>query len=270
MDRKKLISLIKLKKSFLCIGLDSDIEKIPKHLLVYEDPILEFNKSIIDATKDLCVAYKLNIAFYECNGVKGWQTLKNTLDYIPKDIFTIADAKRGDIGNTSNMYAKAFFENMNFDSITVSPYMGSDSVKPFLSFNDKWVILLALTSNKGSIDFQHLSSDNKPIYQHVIEQSSSWGDINNIMYVIGATNAEYLKKIRMIIPDHFLLVPGVGAQGGSLENVINFGMTKDCGLLVNSSRGIIYAGLNKDFATLARDEAIKIKLKMQLALNKFL
>ena len=264
MNKQELINQIKLKKSFLCIGLDTDIQKIPEHLLKFDDPIFEFNKQIIDSTKDLCVAYKLNTAFYESNGINGWKSLMKTIEYIPKNIFSIADAKRGDIGNTSKMYAKTFFETMDFDSITVNPYMGSDSVEPFLDFNNKWVILLALTSNKGSEDFQNFSNQsNVKLYQQVLEKSMNWSDDSRIMYVVGATKSDSLKEIRKIIPDHFLLIPGVGAQGGSLDDVVKFGMNKDCGLLINSSRSIIYAGHGENFAENARKAALKIKLEME-------
>jgi len=264
MNKQELINQIKLKKSFLCIGLDTDIQKIPEHLLKFDDPVFEFNKQIIDSTKDFCVAYKLNTAFYESNGINGWKSLMKTIEYIPKNIFSIADAKRGDIGNTSKMYAKTFFETMDFDSITVNPYMGSDSVEPFLDFNNKWVILLALTSNKGSEDFQNFSNQsNVKLYQQVIEKSMNWSDDSRIMYVVGATKSDSLKEIRKIIPDHFLLIPGVGAQGGSLDDVVKFGMNKDCGLLINSSRSIIYAGHGENFAENAREAALKIKSEME-------
>ncbi|MCH7402827.1 orotidine-5'-phosphate decarboxylase [Belliella kenyensis] len=270
MDKLTLFKQIQEKKSFLCIGLDTDLHKIPKHLLEYEDPIFEFNKQIIDATKDLAVAYKPNTAFYEALGAKGWQSLARTLDYIPNDIFTIADAKRGDIGNTSRLYAQAFFDRMNFDSITVAPYMGVDSVSPFLSFEGKWVILLALTSNEGSQDFQMIQSgDGKPLFQHVLEKSQEWGSANNLMYVVGATRGEFIAEVRKIVPDHFFLVPGVGAQGGSLEEVAKYGMNAHCGLLVNSSRGIIYASDGEDFAQVARDEARKLQAEMEELLQKF-
>jgi len=269
MTRQEIITQIKKKKSFLCIGLDADIKKIPTHLLELEDPIFEFNKQIIDSTKDFCVAYKPNIAFYESIGVRGWNSLQKTLDYIPKDIFTIADAKRGDIGNTSNMYARAFFENMNFDSITVAPYMGSDSVTPFLAFKDKWAIVLALTSNKGGFDFQKIESETgKQLFEQVIETSKEWGNDENMMYVVGATRAEELLEIRAIVPDHFLLVPGVGAQGGSLRDVAKYGLNKDCGLLVNSSRGIIYAGNGVDFAVKAKKVAHKLQQEMAVILSE--
>ena len=264
MNKEQLTKEINKKKSFLCIGLDTDISKIPNHLLSSEDPVFSFNKEIIDATKDLCVAYKLNIAFYESGGFKGWESLMKTIKYIPDEIFTIADAKRGDIGNTSKMYAKTFFENMDFDSVTVSPYMGSDSVEPFLQFKNKWVILLALTSNKGSADFQNIvDQDNNMLYKNVISISSKWGSDENIMYVVGATKADSLIEIRKIIPNHFILVPGIGAQGGNLSEVAKYGMNKECGLLVNSSRSIIYSGNGVDFAQKARNSALKIKLEME-------
>jgi len=269
MNKEELVHQIKSKRSFLCIGLDTDIKKIPIHLLELEDPIFEFNKQIIDATKDLCVAYKPNIAFYESLGVSGWISLQKTLDYIPKNIFTIADAKRGDIGNTSSMYARAFFENMSFDSITVAPYMGSDSVTPFLEYKDKWAIVLSLTSNKGGLDFQNIKGENgKQLFEQVLETSQNWGTDKNMMYVVGATRSEQLSEIRKIIPNHFLLVPGVGAQGGSVEDVAKYGMNDDCGLLVNSSRGIIYASSDIDFAEKAREEAEKLQHKMDILLSE--
>ena len=269
MTRQELINQIKKKNSFLCIGLDTDIKKIPTYLLELEDPIFEFNKQIIDATKDLCVAYKPNIAFYESMGVSGWNSLQKTLDYIPTNIYTIADAKRGDIGNTSRMYAKGFFENMSFDSVTVAPYMGSDSVTPFLEFKDKWAIVLALTSNKGGLDFQKIEDENgKQLFEQVLETSKEWGTDENMMYVVGATRAEELLEIREIVPNHFLLVPGVGAQGGSLKDVAKYGLNKDCGLLVNSSRGIIYSGNNVDFAGKAKIEAQKLQQEMAVILSE--
>ena len=269
MTRQELIFQINKKQSFLCVGLDTDIKKIPTYLLEFEDPIFEFNKQIVDATKDFCVAYKLNIAFYESMGVSGWKSLQKTLDYIPNDIFTIADAKRGDIGNTSSMYAKAFFENMHFDSVTVAPYMGSDSVTPFLKFKDKWAIVLALTSNKGGLDFQKIEDKNgKQLFEKVLETSIQWGSDENMMYVVGATRAEELLEIRAIIPNHFLLVPGVGAQGGSLKDVAKFGLNSDCGLLVNSSRGIIYAGNDVDFSQKAEIEAKKLQQEMAVILSE--
>jgi orotidine-5'-phosphate decarboxylase len=268
MTRQELIEQIKAKKSFLCVGLDADINKIPSHLLELEDPIFEFNKQIIDATKDICVAYKPNTAFYESQGSKGWDSLQKTIDYIPNEIFTIADAKRGDIGNTSKMYASAFFENMNFDSVTVAPYMGEDSVKPFLSFEDKWVILLALTSNKGADDFQFFQEGETRLFEKVLAQSKQWGNETNLMYVVGATRPEMFTEIRKIVPDSFLLVPGVGAQGGELSEVCKYGMNKDCGLLINSSRGIIYAGNEENFAEEARNAALTIQKEMSILLEQ--
>lgn len=267
MTKQELVSQIFNKKSFLCVGLDTDPTKIPKHLLDFSDPIFEFNKRIIDATKDYCVAYKPNIAFYEAAGVKGWESLQKTLEYIPKECFTIADAKRGDIGNTSNLYARAFFDKdssgLDFDSVTVAPYMGADSVLPFLEFKNKWVILLALTSNKGSEDFQFSElSEGGRLFEKVLETSKLWGDDQNMMYVVGATQAESLTEIRKIIPDSFLLIPGVGAQGGSLAEVSKYGLNKDCGLLVNSSRAIIYASSGEDFAERAAEEARKVQQEM--------
>ena len=263
MTREELVAEIKKKQSFLCVGLDTDLNKIPTHLLDLEDPIFEFNKTIIDSTKDFCVAYKPNIAFYESLGEKGWESLRKTLDYIPKNIFTIADAKRGDIGNTSNLYARAFFENSDFDSVTVAPYMGEDSVTPFLAYDNKWVILLALTSNKGALDFQQqvLASGEK-VFEKVLKVSSQWGTPNNLMYVVGATRGEDIGEVRKHVPNHFFLVPGVGAQGGSLNDVVEYGITSDCGLLVNSSRGIIYASSGNDFGDKAKEEAQKIQFEM--------
>ncbi len=263
MTKEALVGQIFEKKSFLCIGLDTDLNRIPTHLLQLDDPIYEFNKAIIDATHDLCVAYKPNIAFYESLGAKGWQSLEKTLHYIPKNIFTIADAKRGDIGNTSRMYAKTFFDQMPFDSVTVAPYMGEDSVAPFLEHQEKWVILLALTSNKGSLDFQMtMQENNKPLYHKVMEKAMQWGSSEQLMFVIGATHPERFAEIRKIAPDHFFLVPGVGAQGGDLASIAKFGMNDQVGLLVNSSRGIIYAGSGKDFATEARNAAKKLQSQM--------
>lgn len=300
MNYEQLVAEIKRKKSFLCVGLDTDITKIPKHLLDSADPVFEFNKQIIDATKNYCVAYKPNIAFYECMGAKGWETLARTLDYIPKDIFTIADAKRGDIGNTSTMYAKTFFEQYAFDSVTVAPYMGSDSVKPFLEFKKKWVILLALTSNPGAEDFQRLEvegqksevgsqrleveseeaggrrqedrKESRKLFEMVLRQSQQWGAKENMMYVVGATRAEMFKEVREIVPEHFLLVPGVGAQGGDLKEVCKYGLNRNCGLLVNASRSIIYAGNGTDFAGKAAAEAQKMQGEMEelLVENNFL
>ncbi|KAA8486312.1 orotidine-5'-phosphate decarboxylase [Arcticibacter tournemirensis] len=267
MKREQLIDQIRLKKSFLCIGLDTDIDKIPNSLLDTEDPVFEFNKKIIDATKDFCVSYKINTAFYESRGLAGWTSLIKTFEYLPKDCFSIADAKRGDIGNTSEMYAKAFFDpgssGMSFDSVTVAPYMGADSVKPFLSFEDKWVILLALTSNQGSKDFQFLTSDGGGmLFESVLNTAKEWGSDENMMFVVGATRGEAFLTIRKHVPNHFLLVPGVGAQGGSLDDVCKFGMNQDCGLLVNSSRAIIYASSGEDFAEAARREAKKVQQEM--------
>ena len=267
MTREDLFRQIKRKRSFLCIGLDTDIRKIPPHLLNEEDPIYEFNKQIIDATKDLCVAYKPNIAFYESMGVEGWESLRKTLNYIPKDIFTIADAKRGDIGNTSNMYARAFLEEMDFDSVTVAPYMGSDSVKPFLDFEGKWAIVLALTSNTGGLDFQMIEdADGVPLYKNVLRIVKDWGE--NIMFVVGATRADMLREIRAIIPERFLLVPGIGAQGGNLEEVAENGLNNQCGLLVNSSRGIIYASSDERFADVAREKSMDLQQQMELQMVK--
>jgi orotidine-5'-phosphate decarboxylase len=283
MTRQELYSEIKKKKSFLCIGLDTDLKKIPRHLHKSADPIFEFNKQIIDSTHDLCVAYKPNVAFYESLGSVGWEALEKTADYLKrfKDIFTIADAKRGDIGNTSSMYAQAFFGAMDFDSITVAPYMGEDSVTPFLQYEGKWVILLALTSNKGANDFQTspLSLDSRAngegwerssgaggevkLFEQVLQTSRQWSNADNMMYVVGATRAEMLADVRKIVPDHFLLVPGVGAQGGSLQEVAKYGMNKECGLLVNSSRNIIYASDKEDFASKAREEAMKMQREME-------
>lgn len=270
MTTQHLIGQIQIKKSFLCIGLDVDLTKIPQHLLELEDPIFEFNKALIDATHDLCVSYKPNTAFYEAYGIKGWQSLEKTINYLNEkypNIFTIADAKRGDIGNTSTMYAKAFLEDLNFDSITVAPYMGKDSVEPFLAFENKHAIMLALTSNEGAFDFQTKNVDGKELYKVVIETSKSWKNSQNLMYVVGATKAEYFTEIRKIIPDSFLLVPGVGAQGGSLQEVCKYGMSKNVGLLINSSRGIIYASNGTDFAEKARSEALKMQLEMETIIN---
>lgn len=266
MTTQQLIEQIQQKKSFLCVGLDVDLNKIPEHLFNTEDPIFEFNKAIIDATHDLCVAYKPNIAFFEAYGIKGWISLQKTIAYINEnypEIFTIADAKRGDIGNTSSMYAKAFFEDLEFDSVTVAPYMGKDSVEPFLAFEDKHTIMLALTSNEGAFDFQTLQVEGKELYKHVIETSKSWKNNQNLMYVVGATKAEYFVEIRKMIPDSFLLVPGVGAQGGSLQEVCKYGMNTNVGLLINSSRGIIYASKGEDFAVKAREEALKLQKEME-------
>lgn len=269
MTTAQLTAQIREKKSFLCIGLDVDLDKIPNHLLETEDPIFEFNKAIIDATHDFCVAYKPNTAFYEAYGLKGWKSLEKTIAYLNEnhpEIFTIADAKRGDIGNTSSRYAQAFFEDLNFDSITVAPYMGKDSVEPFLAFENKYTIVLALTSNEGAFDFQTKLTDGVELYKRVLETSKTWTNAHNLMYVVGATKAEYFREIRTIVPDSFLLVPGVGAQGGSLQEVCRYGLNAQVGLLVNSSRGIIYASGGKDFAEQARIEAEKLQREMELYL----
>ncbi len=263
------------KQSFLCIGLDSAIEKIPSHLLSLDDPVFEFNKQIIDATHDLCIAYKPNIAFYESRGAKGWKSLEKTLNYLNKnypELFLIADAKRGDIGNTSKEYAKAFFKQMDFDAITVAPYMGKDSVEPFLSFKGKWVIVLALTSNTGAQDFQFswLPDENMYMYEKVINETVKWGSNENTMFVVGATKAEHLKAIRKLVPNHFLLVPGIGAQGGSLQEVVVNGINKNCGLIVNSSRGIIFASNERNFAEAAREKALLLQEEMSALLKKYL
>ncbi|WP_299115004.1 orotidine-5'-phosphate decarboxylase [uncultured Winogradskyella sp.] len=271
MTTTQLINQIKKKQSFLCIGLDVDLDKIPKHLLKEEDPIFAFNKAIIDATHHLCVAYKPNTAFYEAYGIKGWQALEKTINYLNKnhpDIYTIADAKRGDIGNTSTMYAKAFFDDLGFDSVTVAPYMGKDSVEPFLAFKDKHTILLALTSNQGAYDFQTKTVDGVEVYKEVLKISKTWKNSENLMYVVGATKAEYLAEIRQIIPENFLLVPGVGAQGGDLQDVCKYGMTDDVGLLINSSRGIIYASQSEDFAEAATNKALALQAEMKEILAK--
>ena len=271
MNHLELFDNIVRKRSFLCIGLDSEIGKIPESLKKMKDPVLEFNKKIIDATHEYAVAYKPNVAFYESSGAEGWLTLEATVKYLRKkhpDIFVIADAKRGDIGNTSKMYAKAFLENMPFDAVTVAPYMGEDSVTPFLTYKDKWVILLALTSNKGADDFQYHDEDGLKLYQRVLTVSQKWGSLDNLMYVVGATRAEMLKDIRKIVPDHFLLVPGVGAQGGSLKEVAKYGMTSKCGLLVNSSRGIIFADNTEDFARVAGEKAKEMQTEMECYLTE--
>lgn len=265
MNKEQLVKQIKAKKSFLCVGLDTDINKIPKHLLSEDDPIFSFNKAIIDATADYAVAYKPNTAFYEVYGAKGWISLEKTVDYIKAnypEMFVIADAKRGDIGNTSANYARAFFEGLKADAVTVAPYMGVDSVEPFLGFDDKWVILLALTSNKGSKDFQYLNIEGKELYKKVLEKSTEWADSNKMMYVVGATHPEELGEIRKILPEHFLLVPGVGAQGGDLHAVAKYGLNNEYGLIVNSSRGIIYASNGEDFAERAAEEARKLQEQM--------
>ncbi|WP_460693300.1 orotidine-5'-phosphate decarboxylase [Mucilaginibacter puniceus] len=272
MSRRQLIDQIKQKKSFLCVGLDTDIDKIPDFLKSYPDPIFEFNKRIIDATQDLCVSYKPNAAFYEAYGVKGLQSLIGTWKYLPKNTLNIIDAKRGDIGNTSDKYARAFFDEassgMSFDAITITPYMGNDSVTPYLAYDGKWIILLALTSSAGSKDFQYLTTENGFLYEAVIKKANTWAGADRIMYVVGATKSTEFIAIRQYAPDNFLLVPGVGAQGGSLADVCQYGMTKDCGLIVNASRSIIYAGNGEDFADAARAEALKIQQQMQVELEK--
>lgn len=272
MNQEQLFEQIQKKRSFLCVGLDSDIQKIPKYLLSAADPVLAFNRKIIDATAEFAVAYKPNLAFYESLGWQGWHTLEKTVEYIKSKypgIFLIADAKRGDIGNTSNLYARAFFEKLDFDAITVAPYMGEDSVKPFMNYPEKWVILLALTSNKGAFDFQFLEDKKSgdQLFESVLKTSQTWGTTENMMYVVGATKAEKLEEIRKIVPDHFLLVPGVGAQGGSLQEVAKFGLNKKCGLLVNSSRGIIYASKEKDFAAKAKEAAAEVQKEMAKLLD---
>ncbi|PKV66358.1 orotidine-5'-phosphate decarboxylase [Pontibacter ramchanderi] len=272
MTREKLFEQILQKKSYLCIGLDTDPKRLPEHLLDHEDPVFEFNRQIVEATADLCVAYKPNIAFYEAQGPKGWVSLEKTLEIIPEEIFTIADAKRGDIGNTSELYARAFFETMNFNSITVAPYMGADSVKPFLVQPGRWVILLALTSNPGSKDFQmlKLSDGNEEyLFEQVLRESANWASVGQMMYVVGATQGEYIERVRAIVPNHFLLVPGVGAQGGSLEEISRLGMNQQCGLLVNSSRAIIYASSGRDFAEKAREAALEVQKEMEQYLEQY-
>ncbi len=272
MNRQELIKQIKDKKTFLCVGLDTDIKKIPQHLINNtEDPVFEFNKSIIDATAPYCVAYKPNIAFYECEGINGWRSLERTVKYLKENYpnhLVIADAKRGDIGNTSKMYARCFFEEMDVDAVTVAPYMGEDSVTPFLGYQDKWVILLALTSNKGSLDFQFSQTDGgERLFEKVIRKSREWADASQMMYVVGATQGKMFEDIRKVAPDHFLLVPGVGAQGGSLEEVCKYGMNKDCGLIVNSSRAIIYADSTERFAEVAAEKAKEVQLQMERFLS---
>ena len=274
MTKQELFEQIQAKKSFLCVGLDTDVNKIPEFMFdEYEDPIFEFNKAIIDATADLCVSYKPNLAFYESMGLSGWDALDRTVDYIRTkypEQFIIADAKRGDIGNTSAMYARTFLGNMNFDAITVAPYMGEDSVTPFLTYEDKWVILLALTSNKGAFDYQLIrdAETGERLFEKTLKASQQWGNDENMMYVVGATKADMLTDIRQIVPDHFLLVPGIGAQGGSLEEVAKYGMNSTCGLLVNSSRQIIYASSENDFAKAARREAEKVQTEMEFLLKQ--
>ncbi|PCH98205.1 MAG: orotidine-5'-phosphate decarboxylase [Bacteroidetes bacterium] len=271
MTKEELVDQIRTKRSYLCIGLDTDIDKIPKHLLELEDPIFEFNKAIVDATHDLCVAYKPNIAFYECLGANGWNSLEKTLEHIPEHIFTIADAKRGDIGNSSKYYAKTFFETYNFDSVTLAPYMGRDSIDPFLAYENKWAIILGVTSNESATDFQltEVAGDesSRPLYKEVIDKASTWGSDQNTMFVTGATRPELLKEIREIVPNHFLLVPGVGSQGGDLKEVSEVGFNTECGLLVNSSRAILYASDGEDFAEKAREAAQVVQLQMKELLS---
>lgn len=271
MNYQALFEQIKKKKSFLCVGLDSDVKKIPAHLMNTEDPVFEFNKAIVDSTAEFTVAYKPNIAFYESRGAAGWMSLEKTVNYVKEtypEIFLIADAKRGDIGNTSKMYASAFLENMPFDSITVAPYMGEDSVTPFLEYDNKWVILLALTSNKGAFDLQFFQEGEQRLFEKVLEKSQDWGNKENMMYVVGATKAEMLEDIRKIVPNHFLLVPGVGAQGGSLQEVAKYGMNDACGLLVNSSRGIIFADVTENFATVAGEKAKELQAEMEILMKE--
>lgn len=262
MTRKQLIEQIRLKRTYLCIGLDTDIEKIPQHLLSFADPVFEFNRQIIDATKDLCVSYKINTAFYESRGIRGWESLEKTVDYIPSSHLTIADAKRGDIGNTSLQYAKAFFETLDFDALTVAPYMGEDSIRPFLQYKNKWTIVLGLTSNPGSRDFELQQTGDERLYEKVLKTVAKWGSTENLMFVIGATRAEELVNIRNLLPDYFFLVPGVGAQGGDLKEISEKAMNKDYGLLVNVSRSVIYAGKNEDFASAAKSMASRFREEM--------
>ena len=272
MNKQQLVAQIKAKRSFLCVGLDTDLKKIPEHLLGEDDPIFAFNKAIIDATAPYCVAYKPNLAFYECFGLKGWQAFEKTIAYLRRhypEQFIIADAKRGDIGNTSAMYARSFFEEMDVDALTVAPYMGEDSVTPFLGYADKWVVLLALTSNAGSADFQLTrNTDGLALFEQVLTRSQAWADDSRMMYVVGATQGERFADVRKLVPNHFLLVPGVGAQGGSLEEVCRYGMNADCGLLVKSSRGIIYASKGEDFATVAAAKAAELRDQMDALLKQ--
>lgn len=269
MNRLQLVQQIKEKQSYLCVGLDTDLTKIPKHLQPAPDAVFQFNKAIIDATKEYCVAYKINTAFYEAQGLKGWEAMEQTVNYIPSSHLKIADAKRGDIGNTSSQYAKAFFETLSFDAITVAPYMGEDSVRPFLEYENKWAIVLGLTSNKGANDFELQKTGEEYLYEKVLRTVAQWGTPDNLMFVAGATQASELANIRKIIPGYFLLVPGVGAQGGSLEDVSKFGINKDCGLLVNASRAIIYASREEDFAEVAKTVAQQYRDEMCVYLNEY-
>jgi orotidine-5'-phosphate decarboxylase len=273
MNREQLFKIIQKKKTFLCIGLDTDIKKIPKHLLTTDDPIFEFNKQIVDATHEVAAAYKPNLAFYESLGSKGWDSLEKTVNHIrsvTSDIFIIADAKRGDIGNTSALYARTFFETYDFDGVTLAPYMGFDTVSPFLDYNGRWSIILALTSNNSASDFQYIKcSEGEHLFENVLKTAQKWGTTDQIMFVVGATKAEALQEIRKVAPDNFLLVPGVGAQGGSLEEVAQYGMNDHCGLLVNSSRGIIFASTEKDFASVAKEKAVELQQQMEVYLKKF-
>ena len=270
MTRSELIKTIHQKESLLCVGLDTDINRIPSFLLKEKDPIFEFNRRIIDSTIDYAIGYKPNLAFYEALGSKGWESLEKTMEYMPSSVFTIADAKRGDIGNTSSLYARAFFDKLSFDAVTVAPYMGIDSVKPFFEFENKWVILLGLTSNNGSSDFQNLKIEdsNELLYERVLSHSQSWGSTNNLMYVVGATKADLLREVRGIVPQHFLLVPGVGAQGGDLESVCKNGLNRDYGLIINSSRAIIYAGDGENFHKDSQQEASRMQAQMKVLMNK--
>ena len=269
MTKAELIAQIKDKQSFLCVGLDPDLTKIPQHLLQTEDPLYEFCKAIIDATHAFAVAFKPNTAFFECHGAVGWESLRKTIAYIPKNCLIIADAKRGDIGNTSSYYAKTFFEHLQADALTVAPYMGSDSVLPFLQFAHKWVVLLALTSNEGAKDFQLEQNNGKALFETILEKSVNWGSPENMMYVVGATRAEDIARVRALAPNHFFLVPGVGAQGGDLDTVVQYGANEECGLLVNSSRAIIYARSGQDFAEAAKKEALKVQAQMALHVQRF-
>ena len=267
MNYKELVNEIWEKESFLCIGLDTDIDKIPNHLLKYKNPILEFNKEIIEATKDICIAYKPNVAFYEALGKDYWMNLKGTLDFIPDNILKIADGKRGDMGNSAKMYAKAFFEKLSVDALTLQPYQGEDALKAFLNYQDKWSVVLGLTSNSGSIDFQLKTLSTKPLYRLIMEKCMEWGTRDNLMFVIGGTHEDLFKEIRSFCPDHFFLVPGIGHQGGDFQRIIENGLTPDCGLIVSSSRKIIYASNGKDFAEKAREEALKLQVKMKSILG---